>query len=117
MSDPNYLNSLLPNRKKKNISIIIPLILIVLIVSASAWAYLTYVQPTYDKEQETFDNNQKTLQSFEGELVVEKTEEEDCFKLKMLNEETNIYSTLCVPEETFNANTENTTYVYVPVTS
>lgn len=114
-TDPQYLNTLF--KKKSLTPILIPLILILLFAGAGIWAWFQYVNPTYVEEEKAVAEDIQLLQSFQGSTIDTKTIEDDCFSLKLLDAEKRTYTTVCVPEEVWNANQEGKEYVYVPISA
>lgn len=117
LNDPNVLNYLvLKVRKKKNlVALLIPSVLLVAVIAAGSWGYLSFVQPIYDGQKEAKQNVENTLTSLEGYTVTEKTVKDDCLELTVTNPEDKDIKSLCAPEVLFNANEVGQPYVYVDV--
>lgn len=111
MSD---LNSLLPARRSVA-PVLVPLVILVLLIVGSVYAFLTFVQPLYVAGEVSKQEQSEVLSSVAGFTVTEKLVEGDCLKL-VLKSDSEGYS-LCAPEEVWAANEVDEPFTDKPLTN
>lgn len=91
---------LVPPRKRNPWPYIVPSVLLVGVLTLGGWLYLEFLTPQYFAEESRYSESLAVAEEYEGELIVAKEQEDDCYSLEF--DRGDSIHLLCVSEEFWN---------------